>query len=101
MDIAAQSVVDVGLAAEVPDSALNLVHPRPIVYATLIKLVVRELSIRESRSQYPLLQAGDWLSHLLSRFNHTGGPKRKNIVSVLVILKNEELIFGNSRLSNF
>lgn len=84
MDIAARSIVDVSLAACVPESVLNLVHPRPVVYASLIELVGRELSERDSHSrdvQYPLVPIDVWISRVITHLRQASSLKDIKVVS--------------------
>lgn len=96
VDIAARSIVDIGLAAHVPDSALNLAHPLPIAFASLVQLIGQELSESESQSptaQYPLVPGNIWLSRMMTHVKQTSDQKRKKSVSHSVALVNEAMIF--------
>jgi hypothetical protein len=86
MDAVAKAILDIAFAPDRPPIALNLVHPRPVEWKSVI-LDISE-AIKQERSlgsgTLPLVPFQDWFSQLNLRAKDGNEIDIRNIVSNLV-----------------
>jgi thioester reductase-like protein len=68
MHAVAKAILDVGFAEEQPTIALNIVHPRPVEWSTVMRDVSDALLAAKVTSEFlPLLPFGEWFEALEGR----------------------------------
>ncbi|KAF7965726.1 hypothetical protein HWV62_42156 [Athelia sp. TMB] len=68
MDVVSQAVLDVALSSQVPTIALNIVHPRPSQWSTIIRTIGDALHhAGVTQEVVPLIPFGEWLGRLEKR----------------------------------
>lgn len=82
MDVVSQAITDVALAELPPTIALNIVHPRPSSWSTIIGFIADALfhaGINPER--LPVLPFTEWFGQLEQRADHANIEDMANIVS--------------------
>jgi hypothetical protein len=80
-DSVSQSIVDVALGDAKPDLALNLRHPRPVEWRTLMRGFSQSLqSLGVSREPVPLVDMQAWVKKVATAAEGAGADTLKRIV---------------------
>jgi len=78
------AILDVAFAEEEPSIAINLVHPRPIDWKTLMQPVAEAIFKHKITSApLPLVPFSEWLVKLESSAKNTSEENMKRIVRVI------------------
>jgi hypothetical protein len=82
MDAVARAILDVGLGKKPAPTALNLVHPRPIAWTSMISSI-REALVAQNNldvTALPLIPFGEWVARLDGKSKNANGEDLAKIV---------------------
>lgn len=82
MDVVSQAILDVAFSKQPSSIALNIVHPRPSQWSSIINSVADELHrARVSQIRLPLVAFQDWFGRLEEHSKGVDVDEMANIVS--------------------
>ena len=83
MDVVSQAILDVALSNQAPTIALNIVHPKPSRWSTIVRSVADALHhTGVTREVVPLLPFHEWLGLLEQRSEGADADDMAEIVSI-------------------
>ena len=83
MDIVSQAILDVMFSSQAPTIALNIVHPRPSQWSSIIQSVADALHrAGVVQENVPLIPFGEWFERLEQRSKGADADEMANIVSL-------------------
>lgn len=80
MDAVAQAILDVGFAKKSPPGALNLVHPQPIPWVSMIYSISTALAAELNVEALPLIPFKTWVARLEEKSKTAKDDDLKKIV---------------------
>jgi thioester reductase-like protein len=81
-DVVSQAILDVALASGMPEKALNLVHPCPVSWSTIMRTVANVfLEERITTHPLPLLSVADWVEKLTKLSANPDADTLQRVVS--------------------
>ena len=82
MNVVSQAILDVALSSQVPTIALNIVHPRPSQWSTIIRAIGDALHhAGVTQEIIPLIPFSEWLGRLEQRSEGADADDMAKIVS--------------------
>jgi hypothetical protein len=81
-DVVSQAILDVALASGTPEKALNLVHPHPVSWSTIMETVAN-VFVEEgiTAQKLPLLSVEHWVGKLTELSANTDADTLEHVVS--------------------